>query len=129
MGESELAVQSKAKTVDDYLQEVPEERKAALVRLREFCRKKLAGFDETMDYGMPSYGRSGEVEVAFASQKNHISLYILKQEVMDAYKDQIAGKGISFGKGCIRYSNAEKIDFEIVGRVLQAAEKSDAPIC
>jgi uncharacterized protein YdhG (YjbR/CyaY superfamily) len=122
-------MQSEAKTVDEYLEQVPTERKEALTRLRDLCRSALKGFDESMDYGGPAYKRNGVVEVGFASQKHFIGLYILKQEVMDAYKGQLAGKGVSFGKGCIRYSKAERIDFEVVEEMLVASEKSDAPIC
>ena len=122
-------MQSKAESVTAYLEEVPAERKEALTRLRDLCRTALKGFDETMEYGMPSYSRNGKLEVAFASQKNYISLYILKQDVMDAHKEKVAGKGISFGKGCIRYSKPERIDFKIVEEMLVATEKSDAPIC
>ena len=122
-------MQSEAKSVNDYLEEVPAERKAALTRLRDLCRSTLKGFDEKMEYGMPGYGRNGIVEVGFASQANYITLYILKQEVMDAHKAQLSGKGVSFGKGCIRYSRPERIDFKIVESMLVATEKSDAPIC
>ena len=122
-------MQSQAKTVNAYLDGVPAERKEALAKLRDLCRATLKGFDESMEYGMPSYSRNGEVEVAFASQKNYISLYILKQGVMEAHKEQLAGKGISFGKGCIRYSKPERIDFMLVEQMLVATEKSDAPIC
>jgi uncharacterized protein YdhG (YjbR/CyaY superfamily) len=82
-----------------------------------------------MDYGGPAYKRNGVVEVGFASQKHFIGLYILKQEVLDSFKEQLSGKGISIGKGVIRYSKAERIDFEVVESLLVAAEKSDAPIC
>jgi uncharacterized protein YdhG (YjbR/CyaY superfamily) len=122
-------MQSDAKSVDTYLEEVPAERVEALTQLRDLCRTTLKGFDESMEYGMPSYSRDGEVEVAFASQKNYISLYILKQEVMEAHKEALAGKGISFGKGCIRYSKPERIDFKIVEEMLVDNEESDAPIC
>ncbi len=124
-------MQSKSKTVDSYLEEVPVERKEGSEKLRELCLSKLTGFTESMAYGMPSYKRSGadEVEVAFASQKNYISLYILKQDVMNAYKDKLAGTGVSFGKGCIRFTKAERINFEIVEEMLGAAEESDGEIC
>jgi len=89
-------------------------KKDALTQLRHLCRSALKGFDESMEYGMPSYCRNSEVEVAFTSQKDYISLYILKQDVMNAHKEQLIGAGVSFGKGCIRYSKPEKIDFEIV---------------
>ena len=122
-------MQSKSKTVDAYLKEIPEERKVGLIQLRELCLSQLTSFSEGMQYGMPSYSRNGEVEVAFASQKNYISLYILKQDVMKAYKDKLAEKGVSFGKGCIRFTKAERIDFQIVEEMLNAAEESDGEIC
>jgi uncharacterized protein YdhG (YjbR/CyaY superfamily) len=122
-------VQSKAKNVNAYLEEVPAERKEVLTKLRDLCLSALKGLNESMEYGMPSYSRNGEVEVAFASQKNYISLYILKQDVMEAHKEKVVGKGISFGKGCIRYSKPERIDFKIVEEMLVATEQSDAPIC
>jgi uncharacterized protein YdhG (YjbR/CyaY superfamily) len=122
-------MQSEATTVDEYLEQVPAERKEALTRLRNLCRSALKGFDETMDYGGPAYARSGVVEVGFASQKHFIGLYILKQEVLDAYKEQLSGKGVSIGKGAIRYSRPERIDFGLVEAMLIASEKSDAPIC
>ena len=122
-------MQSEAKSVSAYLEEVPAERKEGLTKLRDLCLSALKGFDKSMEYDMPSYSLAGEVEVAFASQKKTISLYTLKQDVMDAHKEQVAGKGISFGKGCIRYTNPEKIVFKIVEQVLVATEKSDAPIC
>ena len=124
-------MQSKSKTVDAYLDEVPAERKDGLIQLRDLCLAALTSFTESMEYGMPSYKRDGvdEVEVAFASQKNYISLYILKQDVMNAYKDKLVGTGVSFGKGCIRFTKTERIDFEVVEEMLREAEESDGEIC
>ena len=122
-------MQSQAKDVTTYLSEVPTERKEGLSQLRELCLSRLTSFSESMQYGMPSYSRNGEVEVAFASQKNYISLYILKQDVINAYKDKLAGTGVSFGKGCIRFTKVERINFEIVEEMLSAAEESDGEIC
>lgn len=122
-------MQSSAKTVTDYLQEVPAERQAALTQLRDLCRKTLTGFDEAMTYGMPGYARNGEVEVGFASQKHFIALYILKTDVMAAHQDRLKVKGVSLGKGCIRYSKPEKIDFVVVESLLKATLESDNAIC
>ena len=77
-------MQSKAATVDAYIAEAPPERCDALALLRRLCREELPGFEETMLYGMPSYMRGGEVEVAFASQKAYVSLYILRQAALAA---------------------------------------------
>jgi uncharacterized protein YdhG (YjbR/CyaY superfamily) len=120
-------MQSKATTVDQYLEEVPAKRAAALRELRELCLTALDGYTESMVYGMPSYTKNGEVEVAFASQKKYISFYILKKPVLDQYRDQL--KGANVGKGCIRYTKPEKIDFAMVKQLLDATADSDAPVC
>lgn len=120
-------MQSDAPTVDKYLTEVPEDRLSALEEIRRLCREELTGFEENMEYGMPSYSRDGTVEVAFASQKNNIALYILRKDVMDGYRDRFAKSAI--GKGCIRYRNPNKIDFGIVQKLLEGTRESSGEVC
>ena len=122
-------MQSSAKTVSAYLKEVPAERKAALKKLRDLCRLTLTDFKETMDYGGPCYSRDGVVEVGFASQKHFIGLYILRTDVMNAHKDQLKVKGVTFGKGAIRYSKPERIDFNVVESMLRATVESTGVVC
>jgi len=122
-------MQSTAKNVNEYLNEVPAERKAVLTKLRELCRASLTEFEEKMMYGMPVYVRNGEPEVSFASQKNFIALYILKKDVMDSHRNLLKVKGVSMGKGCIRYSKPEKIDFKVVEMMLKATQESAGAIC
>ena len=123
-------MQSNAKDVDTYLQEVPEERREVLCQLRDLCREVLDGYSENMVYGMPSY-QSGknEPEVAFASQKHTISLYILKQNVLDQFRERLKKPGVSMGKGCVRFSKPEKIDMPIVREMLAESVRSDGLIC
>ncbi len=122
-------MQSSAKNVSDYLEEVPTERKAALSKLCDLCRSTLTGFEESMRYGGPCYSRNGEVEVGFASQKHFIGLYFLRTEVMNAFRNLLKGKGVSLGKGCIRYSKPEKIDFRVVEMMLKETLKAPGVIC
>jgi len=122
-------MQSSAKTVSAYLKEVPAERTAALKQLRDLCRATLTGFKESMQYGMPGYSRDGVVEVGFASQKNFISLYVLRTDVMRSHSYLLNKPGITFGKGCIRYSKPEKIDFDVVEKMLRATVKSTGEVC
>ncbi len=122
-------MQSSAKTVPAYLKEVPEARRAALNQLRDLCRSVLVGFRESMEYGMPGYSRNGVVEVGFASQKHFITLYILRTDVMNAHRYLLNVPGITLGKGCIRYSKPEKIDFKVVERLLKATVESTGEVC
>jgi uncharacterized protein YdhG (YjbR/CyaY superfamily) len=120
-------MQSNAPTVDAYIEEAPAARQHALRQLRALCLEMLPGFEESMQYGMPSYQRNGVAEVSFASQKNYLSLYILKQDVLDAHRSALAG--INLGKGCIRYTRPEKIDFTLVRQMLAETHTSGSPIC
>ena len=122
-------MQSQAKTVTAYLQDVPAERRAALKKLRALCRATLTGVEESMEYGGPCYKRDGVIEVGFASQKNFIGLYILRTDVMNAHKELLKGKGVSVGKGAIRFSQPEKIDFQVVESMLRATLESSGEVC
>ena len=122
-------MQSNAKDVTTYIEEAPAERQDALRKLRDLCQEYLTGFTENMLYGGPSYSRNGEVEVGFASQKNFIGLYILRTDVMKTHKDQLKGKGVSIGKGAIRYSKPERIDFKVVESMLRATQESTGKVC
>jgi uncharacterized protein YdhG (YjbR/CyaY superfamily) len=120
-------MQSDAANVSEYLDEVPEDRLPALTQIRELCREYLPELEESMQYGMPSYRRAGTVEVAFASQKNNISLYILRTDVLDQYRDQFPVSAI--GKGCIRYHNQDKINFDMVADMLEKTNESSGEVC
>jgi hypothetical protein len=49
-------MQSSAKTVNDYLNELPEERKTAFLKLRDSILNSIPkGFEEQMSYGMLGY--------------------------------------------------------------------------
>ena len=120
-------MQSDEKSVDNYLTQVPEKRVSALKKLRKLCLEYLPTHEESMAYKMPSYMRNGQVEVAFASQKQHICVYFLIHEVMLNNKERFIG--LNHGKGCIRYSNPDKIDYNLIASLLEHTNESDTQIC
>ena len=119
-------VKSEATTVDAYLAEAPEGRQEALQTLRSLCLDELAGYGESMEYGMPSYARDGAVEVAFASQKNYISLY-MREAVLKANAHLLGN--LSVGKGCIRFRRPEQIDPDVVRALLAGSAADTGPVC
>lgn len=114
-------VQSAAENVDSYLAEVPDARRPVLSALREVLRAELAGYDEGMAHGMPVYGRGGAVEVAFASQRQHIAVY-LGQEVLTAHEEALAG--VARGKGCLRFRRPEQLDLELIRTLARATRET-----
>ncbi|MFF4104605.1 iron chaperone [Streptomyces sp. NPDC001903] len=120
-------VHSSASDVDGYLTEVPEERRAALRKVRQLCREELVGFDELMAYGMPAYERDGACEIAFASQKQYILFYLMRSDVREAFEERLAERDM--GKGCLRFRKSESIDFDLLRDLLKATAIRPGKIC
>lgn len=117
---------SKAATVAEYMKEVPAERQKVMAKLRALCRKMLAGYQEGMDYGMPVYKRGGKPEVALASQKQYVALYVMKTGVVNEFREEL---GADCGKGCIRFKKPDAIDFGVVERLLKRTAESGDEAC
>jgi uncharacterized protein YdhG (YjbR/CyaY superfamily) len=118
-------------TVDAYVAQVDEGRRDAVRTLRDLCRSHLEGFTEGMKYGMPGYWRgpvqSGELEIGFAAQKQYLSFYVLRTDVMAAHLDRLGG--LDLGKGCIRYRRPDQIDEAVVRSIVRSTVATSGPIC
>jgi uncharacterized protein YdhG (YjbR/CyaY superfamily) len=113
--------------VAGYIGDQPAEWQPTLKKLRAVCRRELRGYTESMTYGMPAYGREGQIEVGFAQQAKYLSLYILKQPVFEAHRAQLVG--LNLGKGVIRYRRPEQIDWAIVSSLLADTCASADSVC
>jgi uncharacterized protein YdhG (YjbR/CyaY superfamily) len=67
------------------------------------------------------------VEVAFASQKNYISLYILRTDVVATHRDRLTG--LDVGKSCIRFRKPDQLDDEVVRSMLRGTAAAAGPVC
>lgn len=120
-------MQSKAATIDKYITEAPQERQDALKKLRILFLQELKGYEEKMAYGGPCYAKNDNIEAGFGSQKNFIGIYILKQKAFKKYIDEF--KNCTHGKGVIRFSKPEKIDFTLLQKMLKATYEMEDEIC
>ena len=132
-------MQSKAATIDEYIAELPPERKDAISQLRKVIKANLPkGFKEQMSYGMigyvvphslypPGYHCTAELPLPFlniASQKNFIAVYhmcvyadpVLSKWFTEEYAKAGAGK-LDMGKSCIRFKNPAKIPYQLIGEL------------
>ena len=132
-------MQSAAATPDEYLANLPEDRKEAMQKLRETVLKNLPkGFEETMQYGMISYVVPHSIYpdgyhckptdalpfMSIASQKNHIAYYHmgiysdpdLLKWFTEEYPNHATGK-LDMGKSCIRFKKPGNIPFELLGEL------------
>jgi hypothetical protein len=133
-------MQSKANTVNEYLADLPVERREALQAIREVILKNLPnGYEEGMQYGMigyyvphsvypPGYHCDPKQPLPFgglASQKNHMSMYLMcvygDPEEQAWFRDAWtkAGKKLDMGKSCVRFKSIDDVPLNVVGEAFR----------
>ncbi|TNE34228.1 DUF1801 domain-containing protein [bacterium] len=123
----------------DYISKLPEERKAAMTKLREVILENIPkGFEETMSYGMVGYVVPHSIYpdgyhctpelplpfISIASQKNFVALYHMgiyaDKELHDwfvaEYPKYVKTK-LDMGKSCIRFKKMETIPFDLISEL------------
>lgn len=132
-------MQYKATSPEDYINQVPEERKETLKKLRKTIKDNLPkGFKEGIQYGMigyfvphsiypDGYHCSPEIPLpfmSFASQKNSVNLYHsgiyanpnLHDWFVNEYPKHCKRK-LDMGKSCIRFKKLEEIPFDLIAEL------------
>jgi hypothetical protein len=130
---------SNAKTVADYLKELPADRREAINAVRGAILAHLPkGYEECMSYGMIGYVVPHRIYpkvyqcnpklplpfVNLASQKGHMALHLmccygdpkLKASFEKAWRD--TGKKFDMGGGCVRFKKLEDVPLEVIGELV-----------
>lgn len=132
-------MQSTATSPQQYLDELPEDRKEPILKLRQAILDNLPdGFEETMNYGMlgyvvphsryPSgYHCDPKLPLPFmnlASQKNFVAVYHMgvyaDKDIMDWFVAEYpnhASRKLDMGKSCIRFKNMSDIPYDLIGQL------------
>jgi hypothetical protein len=128
-------MQSKAKSVSQYLASLPPAARRELARVRALVKKNLPkGYAETMQFGMISYvvplklyssGYLGKINmplpyVCLAAQKNYLALYLmnvygspkLEREFRAAFRR--SKKKLDMGKSCVRFKTTDDLALDAV---------------
>lgn len=134
---------SAATTVQQYLDELPDDRRAVLSSVRETILRHLpAGYQETMNWGMISYeiplarypdtyNRQPLSYVGLAAQKNYYALYLSNvygnSEQAARLKAAFtqAGKQLDMGKSCLRFRSLADVPWDAIGEIVASATPDD----
>ena len=136
-----------AESIEDYKNQVPEERKAAFYRLYQTIQENIpVGFEEAMSYGMigwvvpkstypPGYHCDPQLPLPFvslANQKNFLALYHMgiyaQKELYDWFVAEYpkhAKYKLDMGKSCIRFKRMDDIPFDLIGELMQKISVED----
>ena len=141
-----MPMQSKAKTVQEYLKGLPDDRREAVEAIRKVVNKNLnKGFEEGMQYGMLAWFVPHSVYpdgyhcdtsqplpfASVASQKNHIGIYLMcvyghpehHDWFVDAWKK--TGKKLDMGKSCVRVKKIEDVPLDVLGKMIKRVKAKD----
>ena len=127
---------SKAATVDEYLEELPPERRAIVASVRDLIQRNLPdGYQETMNWGMISYevpferypntyNKQPLSYAALAAQKNNYTLYLNavyqndKQRAWLEREFKKAGKKLDMGKSCLHFKRLEDLPLDTIAQAI-----------
>ncbi|MCY3414568.1 MAG: DUF1801 domain-containing protein [Candidatus Heimdallarchaeota archaeon] len=127
-------MQTKAKTVDEYLNSLPEERKTTLEIVRQIILDNLPdGYEEVIQYDMISYivpferfpetyNKQPLAYISLGNQKNHMALYMNgiysdpehQSWFVQEYRE--SGKRLDMGKSCVRFRKLDHLPLEIIAK-------------
>lgn len=132
-------MQIKADSPERYIDQLPEDRKESMRKLRQVIVDNLPeGFEETMSYGMIGYvvphsiypgGYHCDTSLPLpfmniASQKNFVALYHMGIYADNRLLEWFVGEypkycstKLDMGKSCIRFKKPEQVPFELIGQL------------
>lgn len=134
---------SDAETVDEYLAELPDDRREAISRVREVVLANLPeGYVETMNWGMityevplatfpDTYNGKPLMYAALASQKRHMAVYLTSiysdEDTVDWFREsyEATGKPLDMGKSCVRFTALENLPLELIGEAIARTPLDD----
>lgn len=129
---------SDAPTVEEYLAALPEDRRDALNAVRAVLLKNMpTGIVESMNWGMivyevplstypDTYNGEPLAYAALASQKNHMSVYLMgiygDESLRETFETEYlaTGKRMDVGKSCVRFRRLDDLPLDVVGRAVKA---------
>jgi len=129
-------MRSEAVTVEEYLADLPEDRRAAISVVRDVVNAHLPpGYVETMGSGMigwaipladypDTYNGQPLGIAALASQKNHMAIYLMGLYASEPeetwFRDQYAQRRLKLdmGKSCVRFKRLEQVPLDVIGEVI-----------
>src|SRR3954447_14113158 len=122
--------------VDEYIDNLPEDRRIAIRAVREAVNAKLPpGYEEGIVYGLISwfvpftrlaetYNGQPLCVASLGAQKNHMALYLmsvygspeLNEWFQKAWK--ATGKKLDMGKSCIRFKKLDDLALDVIGEAI-----------
>lgn len=109
---------TKAKTIDEYLATVSDDKRAALEKLRKTIRAAAPMAEEYINYGIAAFRLDGKLLVGFGAGANHCSFFPGDGSTVAAFEDEL--KGFDTSKGTIRFQADKPLPVALVRKIIKA---------
>ena len=138
---------SSAKTPDEYIDQLPEDRKDPISKLRKIINQNIdKGFSEEINYGMigwvvphslypDGYHCNPKLPLPFlsiASQKKFVAVYHMgiyaSPKLLDWFVSEYlkhCSNKLDMGRSCIRFKKIENIPYDIIGELVAKMSVKD----
>ena len=111
--------------VDDYMAELPDDRRAVMEQLRGAIRAAAPPEAvEAIAYNMPAFRLHGRFLVSYEAFKRHYSLFAWSDAMLAELGDAL--RPYAVGKGTIRFPADEPIPIELVARIVEIRNREVA---
>lgn len=108
-------INAKAKTIDEYLASLSDDKRLALERLRRIIQAAVPRAEECISYQMPAFCLDGKAFIWFSASANHCAIY----GVSGAYKDEFKNYDTS-GRGTLRFQAADPLPSALIRKLVKA---------
>jgi len=106
----------KPETIDEYLADLSDDKRAALIKLRKDIKTAAPKVEGCISYQLPAFRLGGKFLVAFGASKRHCSFYP-GSSAIENYKREL--EGYDTGKGTIRFEADEPLPAVLVRKLVR----------
>lgn len=107
----------KYQNVDEYMAQLPEDRRAVMEQLRSTIRSAAPDASEAISYNMPAFRLHGRFLVSYEAYKRHYSLFPWSDAMVEELGEEMSRYAV--GKGTIRFPVGDPIPLELVTRIVE----------
>ncbi len=108
---------AKFQDVDEYMAQLPDDRRAVMEQLRRTIRSTAPDAAESISYNMPAFRLGGRFLVSYEAFKRHYSLFPWSDGMVAELGEEMQPYAV--GKGTIRFPADEPIPLELVTRIIE----------
>ncbi len=104
--------------VEAFLADLPDDRRTALLALRDVIAEAAPDAVESLSYGVPAFKYRGRPLVSYGSSKTHCSFYVQSPAVMEAHRDDL--EGYDTAKGTVHFTPEAPLPSQLVQKLVSA---------